>query len=216
MSKGVLKEIADDMVHVEGMAWLNGAAKKIPIKNFVAKVLCKRHNEMLSPLDVVAANCFRSLKYNAGGTPPSASKPPKLPLTVVSGHDFERWMIKCIIGAVAGKAIRNLDGSLVDLSSIPPECFDWMLGDTLIPEPLGAYMEGRLDQLIKILNQAAFAPVFDDKTGSLAGCLMKLYGFTYALALSQPFANVDGWNYRMTKVNFGTPSRGQLLMSWIA
>jgi hypothetical protein len=48
-------------VVVSGFPFLRGATRSIPGERLVAKMLCKRHNTLLSPLDAAAGHFFQVL-----------------------------------------------------------------------------------------------------------------------------------------------------------
>jgi hypothetical protein len=76
-------------VQVAGFPWLPlGGTREISPSALTAKVLCKRHNEVLSSLDDLAKDFFEFLKEDI----------PRKPLMLVNGFELERWMLKLLCG----------------------------------------------------------------------------------------------------------------------
>lgn len=113
----VLNAISADgkVVVVEGAAWLSKTArrKEIGRSSLSRKMLCRRHNNALSPLDKMAAKFFRySLEdhldvFKFLGHDDRDSFPRGF--TLVSGPYFELWMLKVFWGAVEARAL-EVDG----------------------------------------------------------------------------------------------------------
>jgi hypothetical protein len=66
--------------------------------SLTAKILCKRHNEGLSPLDVVGGKLQSALQWLL--IPGEALGGDRVWL--LNGHDVERWMLKTLCGMGAG------------------------------------------------------------------------------------------------------------------
>jgi hypothetical protein len=70
--------------------------RKIGVEALTSRILCKRHNNCLSPLDTGAQRCLGALRaFDADlqddGTPTSDE-------VMINGADLERWMLKVLIG----------------------------------------------------------------------------------------------------------------------
>jgi len=96
-TKAILKLLPD--LILKGVAWLKpGESKRIPAETFAAKILCKRHNSALSGLDAAATDFFSILmKIDKELKAPTGRDIAKHGL---SGVDFERWMLKVMIGSL--------------------------------------------------------------------------------------------------------------------
>jgi hypothetical protein len=62
ISATVLSQLGDKKVRLNGMPWLRGATKNLPISSLTGNILCRRHNAALSPLDAMAGRFFSALK----------------------------------------------------------------------------------------------------------------------------------------------------------
>jgi hypothetical protein len=63
VSANILEQLgSDEGIEVFGLPWFNpGKGKRLSVDNLTSKILCKRHNENLSPLDHEAGIFFREL-----------------------------------------------------------------------------------------------------------------------------------------------------------
>lgn len=73
------------------------------IESLTAKVLCKRHNNILTDLDVAGARMFRAMAAFTGAT-----GEPAVPAETIriDGAAFERWLLKLFCGSVFSGTIR--------------------------------------------------------------------------------------------------------------
>lgn len=89
---------------ISGLAWLNGEVKDLSPASLTSKILCERHNSVLSPLDAEAGKLFDALgEIDAalGDTaPPAPSKE-----WVLNGADLERWLLKTLLGVARAKGL---------------------------------------------------------------------------------------------------------------
>lgn len=89
----------DDVVRVSGLSWCR-EPKDIGITNLTAKILCRRHNSLLSPVDeggAAAFDAFRELRRIA-----NIREKLRGPFRTVVKHSFdgpllERWLLKTTI-----------------------------------------------------------------------------------------------------------------------
>src|SRR5262245_53252730 len=96
ISHGIMKELGENgVIRISGFHWQPEGERKRPISmsSLTGKVLCSRHNTMLSPLDSKALRFFKSFLI-AG----DEFQDPQLKLVervwLFNGHDLERWMLK--------------------------------------------------------------------------------------------------------------------------
>lgn len=95
--------IGSDDVVVSGFPFLKGETRTIPGERLVAKMLCKPHNEKLSPIDTAAGHFFQVLsafKYRAIMRARGARKPGGIDMYEVDGTLVEHWMLKTLINVM--------------------------------------------------------------------------------------------------------------------
>src|SRR5262249_35605606 len=107
LSKAVLMAMGGKIT-IDGVPWLpTGEKREIGVNNLTARVLCKRHNSALSPLDAVAGEFFSVLRnINTDLTTKSLSR--KRSHYFFSGEELELWMLKTLCGMIySGNALAD-------------------------------------------------------------------------------------------------------------
>lgn len=86
-----------DHVTISGVDWTGQNVKKIPISGASAKLLCRKHNSKLSPLDSSIKKIKIAFdKYHADATIYLTGTPMKAEYNI-DGKEFERWILKTSI-----------------------------------------------------------------------------------------------------------------------
>lgn len=98
-------------IRIEGLAWLPGEAKELPVAALASRILCERHNNRLTELDDQAGHLFRILwEYQDA----IAREPRGLHLfSLFDGPTVERWLLKTFWGAAASGTISSATGAVV-------------------------------------------------------------------------------------------------------
>lgn len=105
VSETVLERIGEDsVVEVSGLRWQQTPRQRIGVASLSARILCTKHNGLLSPLDS-AARKFLDAHADINEAI-SASATTSL-FRMFAGADIERWFLKVALGmaAVAKEAI---------------------------------------------------------------------------------------------------------------
>jgi hypothetical protein len=174
-----------EKITVQGFSWCP-EPKEIGIGSAVANILCKTHNEALSPVDaeakrvldgltLIAQRNAQDLKRRGEGISPTA-----WPSSVflVHGELFERWLLKTTINlALMGQpqprggifdAAGNPDRRYVEIAFglgrfDPPEGFSWVakLGETVPLDKIGT---------------VGFVSMIHRETGALVGAGIPFHG----------------------------------------
>ena len=165
ISRSVLDQLGQ-FIRVSGAPWQKpGEQLETSIGNLTAKILCKRHNEALSPLDDEAASFFSTLaKALVDLDRKTLSRKPIFHLT--SGDALELWVLKVACGlyfSVGAKdRVKLTDSHTIDLQLAQRAFFmrEW--------EPrAGLYFHGTTGSRITVANSVAISPLTDDqKLGS--------------------------------------------------
>lgn len=79
---------------------------KIGINSLTAKILCRRHNSALSPLDESSSLLFKTLR-DFGPNFHKLTSNGAAPIKIFSGEDFERWICKTICNFFHAKLLQN-------------------------------------------------------------------------------------------------------------
>lgn len=116
VSRSILEQIADggNTLLVRGTSFARDEPREVSARSASARILCKRHNSALSPLDATANRLFRDL-FNATqlGVPARGT---------YCGEDVERWMLKTLVGLMRSGVVSAADRTPVKFT--PPR---WML-----------------------------------------------------------------------------------------
>jgi hypothetical protein len=115
----------------KGFRWLKGAERHLSPDALTARVLCKSHNERLSPLDEVGFKVLAAMRACGLGEPGPSH-------LVVNGHDLERWIVQRAC-AVLYSGNADWKGMKVDLGSVAPREVRAALLDGEWPEGGGLY-----------------------------------------------------------------------------
>jgi hypothetical protein len=175
ISRSVLEQLGSTL-RAMGMPWLdNGQALETKVDNLTAKILCRRHNEALSPLDQEAAHFFSvirkaliDLKRN------TLSRKPIFHL--VCGDAIELWMLKVACGqyfAVGSKErICLCETHTIDLARVRRAFlgFHWDLRG-------GLYFAGGVGSRVDIKDEISVFPLIDDAEHRFCGTRIFLHGF---------------------------------------
>lgn len=190
---------------VSGLPFPQGKTRRMPGDRLVAKMLCKGHNEDLSPLDAAAGHFFQVLKafkHRGIMRARGAKKPGGIDVYRVDGSLVERWMLKTVINVTFGRHVTPADRWR------PPE--SWVrcvFGRTPFPAKCGFYLltgeanvvESSLSSLgVRLLTRS------DDATVSLIGGQFRIEEMQFAVMMI-PLHERHAGGYR-TRVMRDKPS----------
>lgn len=181
LSEALLKRIqsAAGGVFVRGFPWQKSEVQRIGIASLASNVLCKHHNELLSPLDSEALRLVELIEQ-------CLSHPPGSSEGTVSGPLVQRYLLKVLCGSIASKAARYRATQI--LAEIPEAWLRLLFGDQPFPEgcglKAGAIVGERWDD---DPNSYAVAPVLLD--GRPIGLDARLRRFRLRLLMVDPGKN---------------------------
>lgn len=174
VSKSVLKliEIPNKPITISGPKWLNsGEEKSTSIASISTKILCKRHNEVLSGLDKIGQKFFDFL-YNE-------NNPDEY--LFINGEEIERWMLKLLCGLISsGWGAKDLR-----YWQPPIEWLEILFGDGRIPERSGLYALKGKDIKTKY-HQIGVSLLANDKRELIHGVYFFIAGFQFIFFMGPP------------------------------
>lgn len=139
-SKGVL-ELFGDSCKVRA-PFLGKDGKHLKLTSLTANVLCKRHNEALSPLDDLAKKYF---EFALGRT--------KHEFLIIPGTDLERWMIKLMCGLIATGYGQTPSGVIIGGLEPPLPALATLFNDQELPDGCGLVIPAKAGRdLSRALN----------------------------------------------------------------
>ena len=202
--------MGDGEFSISGVPWLEAGETKI-VAPPQTKCLCSKHNSALSPLDSAAHHFFASLKSyleRDSGTRHA----------LLSGHDFERWLLKT---GKAAAVSRNLahgrerlsgsfarDATLLDMLDDPRH---W-------PEGAGLYCTMNVGDLTENSARFQIQPLTNERD-DIEALAFNIMGFRFVLLLEghdptkHPF--LTGAKYRPGRIEISHPtSTSWITLSW--
>ncbi len=187
MDAGLAPDIPSN-THIEkGLAHFGGKEKiEICIDDFVAKVLCDKHNPSLSDLDNVLGLAFSNMDALANDVLKASEPNARVrSFHISSGLDIERWMIKVYCGlAFAGK-LRSVSGKVVQRRALPRYLMDALVGTTCLPSPLGLHHHAFTGQTRSLGRTLSFGTVqLKDGSEDVGGLLLSLGPMNFVLVSS--------------------------------
>ena len=188
ISEGVLKQFGKT-VTVGGLPWIpEGQSKQLPSGALKAKILCSRHNSMLSSIDDVGIRFFRAFTPGGGHIVRSPDDPPEF--RVFRGEMIELWILKMACGALASGNAADRDTGLLIQEPIPVAWIQILLGLAPMPPGWGLYL--RTDPGAHYTPNSVFQFWFMCAGGSLNGVVLIAHNLGFALVMNDPPVNAVG------------------------
>jgi hypothetical protein len=193
---------------VEGVPWLD-SPRELTASTMVARVLCRRHNNALSPLDTMMGNFYDVLAGAREGR--------EVGVHLFEGEDFERWALKVLLGRTASGNVRWHNGSK-ERPEIPLLYLRILFGEEDMPDGCGFFYVGDpVDGLYSDgLNVAinTYAPQHTEP-GAIFGVTVNLLGFQFITSVTARLevAKQRIW-HRPGGFQLGNPERGRVRLRW--
>ena len=196
ISKNLLKVFErNKTVRISGLPWMEKEKfTRISSQSVKSKVLCKRHNELLSPLDAEAGKFLRCIQ---GFDDDFNSPNPKDEEQELNGHTIEKWMLKTVCGLIASNQIMPKgDRTVLALKEI---YIDLLFNDMKWPENWGLYFRYTVGE--QIHKYDCFGVSCHTGGGEVKGAEFLINNFKFFLVLGQP-ENPDSFGlYRLNKIH---------------
>jgi hypothetical protein len=187
ISRSVLELIshndaAPGIAVVSGHRWKN---KALPIASMVANILCRTHNEALSPLDSAAKSLLEGIQHIHSG-----AKSHAIVTISLNGDFFERWLLKVLCGFMASGNSFSKEGQSVPQQP-SREFVRFLFGDDPLPAGFGFYFlsEGP-PPVAPHTHNFGFAAL--SRNGEHTGFLMSVANVQFLLAMKNPGSTPDG------------------------
>lgn len=189
-----------------GLPWQEkGVPKSLPPRAIAGRILCDRHNSALSPLDDVAGRFFDRLEA-AAIFPETGDSRPSNSLSIFSGLDIERWMLKLMCGLASSGNMSFSNKPLPD-TTIPAEWLRILFGNEPFPEGQGLYAHATVGRQFETVRGITVRPLAS--YGRLSGIRLSLNGVEFALSMMAPaLAHPElsrSYVYRPLELHFTIP-----------
>lgn len=190
ISRNILERITASTLRFENAGHFFGGKDvvEIGIDGFSAKVLCDNHNSSLSDLDTAAGLAFSGIEAlyedfkRASAVANTANT-----LSVSSGIDMERWMIKVYCGLVAAKKIRGVSGRPTGPDDQQPFLLQALVGINSLPAPLGLYLNTYTSQKVTPKSCSFGTIQLNDGSDGVGGIVVSLGVLSLVLVTSPKY-----------------------------
>lgn len=220
ISAGILRQLnTNGGLAVAGAPWLlPGESRRVPPAALSARVLCKRHNEALSPLDQVAVDLFMFLERLFDVTRlRSKERLTKL----ISGTGLELWALKALCGFCASGNAVDKNGRVISGWTPPSDWIAVLEQRLVLPDGVGLHFHGPQGETFTTSANATLAPAHDLE-GSPVGIILSIRGYEFVLAMGKPTTTegtkLEGSHYHPGHIAWQHPHhrepRHHLLLSW--
>jgi hypothetical protein len=206
ISKNLLLRFGNTFT-VEGLSW-SDSPRELTEKAMTAKVLCKRHNNMLDSLDCTIGR-LHDLLFHAhqGG---------HIGTHDFDGEDLERWALKVLLSLGASGNLL-VDGQKERMEA-PDLHLRLLFGEDEMPDGCGFYyIGGRVPALAADLFSIALEryPAGDCEAGAVYGVTVRLLDFQFVTSITQRLApGPQKLEYRPHGFILGDPERGRIRLRW--
>jgi hypothetical protein len=187
ISKSVLNQMGDPL-RVRGVPWLRpDETLETSIGSLTAKILCKRHNEALSPLDAEASHFFSVLRTALLDVSRNRRKPI---FHLVGGETLQLWMLKVACGLYfaigANDGIQLARTHAIDLAKVLRAFFErgWDARG-------GLYFRAGTGSVVNINPDIEISPLIKEKR--FGGAVVSLHGLTLELLFDTTDTNPGIW-----------------------
>ena len=146
---------------VSGMPWqAAGAAQEISPNGLASKILCEKHNSVLSDLDAAALNLFGVLDQ-IGHDIGKVKQGSIGWVRTFEGTHIERWLLKVTLGVVAAGLARGINGVQPKWEAMD-HWVEILFGRYPVPQGCGLYVVRRETGRLTMEQGILFAPRVDD------------------------------------------------------
>ncbi|WOH79026.1 hypothetical protein RX327_24300 [Bradyrhizobium sp. BEA-2-5] len=219
MSKAILGEFGKKL-RVEGLPFLSpGEALETSAASLTATILCRRHNEALSPLDQEAKIFFTQLR-DGGHDLDRKSLSRKPTFHLASGQMIELWMLKVACGLFHSVGAANDRQLLRTISDVDLGKATRALFENRWDDRAGMYFMGDTGQSFVMSPDIMLAPLLEDRTNRFCGVQMSLLGYMFSLLFDDQALSAWPWPGYIRRpselVLSGNRRSHHFLMSWPA
>jgi hypothetical protein len=176
--------IARPGLNVRGMPWQSEPVVSLSPDALTAKVLCRRHNAALSPLDEHALRIYEELgKARSHATKRSLSR--RNYAGIVSGEAFELWALKTMAGLYASGMDLRLGGYRFRNYAPQLEKVAEALINPKAQSMVRFEVPTRLDAHEETLGRAAVTTLFevDDDADEMTAFVVRMHGLAFKFHL---------------------------------
>lgn len=158
-------------IRITGLPWATNQDKAIGAASFVANILCRRHNGLLSTIDAEAGRVAAELRSLRSSEP--------LDRIQLDGPLLERWVLKTAINVLFGQKLR-FGREQATLELPPPWLVAIAFGRSRWPPMKGLFLCGFGEATVDFEDSVELSPLLSH-TDAVAGALCVFLGLCYLL-----------------------------------
>jgi hypothetical protein len=187
-----------ESVMVHGFSWCKDEEKEIGLSSLTARILCIKHNNDLSDVDIEGAHAFDVLREMTRLSNVREKMKPRLWHVVrytIDGLLLERWFLKTLINISTNSEYPI--GNFAKRAGQPSELLVKIaFGYQAFTGRSGLYLAAHIGQKIDSSDKLIFAPLIKNED-YIAGGLFSFRGFRFLL-----FLDSEGPPERLTGIGF--------------
>jgi hypothetical protein len=177
-------------ITVQGFPWCKDTPKKVGLQNLTAKILCRKHNSDLSPIDEAGAAAFDAIRQAKR----LGNIRQRLRTTYwhvekfkIDGPALERWFVKTLVNVAFGREHRiGSDSTVAGEPSM--RLVEIAFGKNKSDGRAGIYQVVHVGQQIQSDDTVSFSPLIKDNS-YIAGGLFSFRGLRFLLFLGSEGLN---------------------------
>ncbi|MGB3043679.1 MAG: hypothetical protein WBB98_10835 [Xanthobacteraceae bacterium] len=138
ISQSILKQF--DIIRGEGLQGNLDELPSIPIKALAVRVLCQRHNALLSDLDTRAGLAFERIRTIQQHMIKPIANRRKVRDCLIDGYALELWAAKSLLATYVGKVARTNGQPTIDVKKLNVDAVVKRIAAGRLEPPFGLYM----------------------------------------------------------------------------
>lgn len=169
-------------VEVGGLPWLEpGTRRTIGTASLTGRILCERHNGLLSEFDSMALHLVQCVdrvheSFNDGIDNEF----------VIDGDKIERWMLKTLCGFIASQNMVNQSGERIPDWKPPREWLEILFEGRPFPAGSGLYLSRGNSTVEEITRQILkMVPLWAEDQRTCIGMQLWLFNVEYVMVMSE-------------------------------
>jgi hypothetical protein len=208
VSDNALK-VMGTILEVSGLPWIKAGESKYVSKNRLKSgVLCTRHNNAFSSLDIQGGRFVQRLREFC-----DSSASPNRKMVLFNGIDIEKWCLKIFLGFISSANFQAVQGQVIRQINNMPECVNLLLGNVPDKAGRGLWIRTEPGQNVKATPSLKVSPIFKIGTNQLYGLTFNIFGFDFLYSTAP--INAEDSVFRPSQIMFRSPSRlCRIEISW--
>lgn len=192
----------------QGLSWTGDGTVLSP-SALQSKILCERHNNMLSDLDSTAVRFFDVLADLRNGKDIGNHS--------FQGADLERWAIKVLLGLTASGSLRGATGEHVKPAAFPLIYLRILFAHECMPEDCGLYYHKRQIEPVAgelLTINVNHYPSYHEYSNEVFGLTIRLIGLEFLVSVTARLTDARDYTYRPGELRFQGRARGNIFLRW--